>query len=217
MFQVACPIQQDIVMHPFAFRAHAHGLGNSAQLLLSIVKKCRRRLSSNSKDWSMWVTASVDKPMSKNGLRSVESHLNCRRRSIRLRTTFPSDRMIMWPLFAPCSTRDHIWLKLGKSRHERSLRERPAMLGVVERATMKCATSTSCIGSMVIDCSTTAFAQVRDLQDTILEWIGFVLLLWIDVFLGKVILVSECEQNSCRCISHSIVEHQFVVEFIEGE
>jgi len=27
VFEVACKIQQDIVMHPFAFRAHAHKLG----------------------------------------------------------------------------------------------------------------------------------------------------------------------------------------------
>lgn len=27
MFEVACPIEQDIVMHPFAFRTHAHKLG----------------------------------------------------------------------------------------------------------------------------------------------------------------------------------------------
>jgi hypothetical protein len=26
-FEVACEIQQDIVMHPFAFRTHAHKLG----------------------------------------------------------------------------------------------------------------------------------------------------------------------------------------------
>jgi hypothetical protein len=26
-FEVACKIQQDIVMHPFAFRTHAHKLG----------------------------------------------------------------------------------------------------------------------------------------------------------------------------------------------
>lgn len=69
----------------------------------------------------MWVTASMDKPMSKNGLRSVENHLNCRRRSIQLRTTFLSERTIMWQLLAPCSICDHIWLKLGKSRHETKL------------------------------------------------------------------------------------------------
>jgi hypothetical protein len=27
VFEVACKIQQDIVMHPFAFRTHAHKLG----------------------------------------------------------------------------------------------------------------------------------------------------------------------------------------------
>ncbi len=27
LFEVACPIEQDIVMHPFAFRTHAHKLG----------------------------------------------------------------------------------------------------------------------------------------------------------------------------------------------
>jgi hypothetical protein len=26
-FEVACEIEQDIVMHPFAFRTHAHRLG----------------------------------------------------------------------------------------------------------------------------------------------------------------------------------------------
>jgi hypothetical protein len=27
VFEVACKIQQDIVMHPFAFRTHTHKLG----------------------------------------------------------------------------------------------------------------------------------------------------------------------------------------------
>jgi hypothetical protein len=29
VFEVACKIEQDIVMHPFAFRTHTHKLGNS--------------------------------------------------------------------------------------------------------------------------------------------------------------------------------------------
>jgi hypothetical protein len=29
VFEVACEIQQNIVMHPFAFRAHTHKLGKS--------------------------------------------------------------------------------------------------------------------------------------------------------------------------------------------
>ncbi len=34
IFQVACEIEQDIVMHPFAFRTHAHKLGKKSCLLL---------------------------------------------------------------------------------------------------------------------------------------------------------------------------------------
>ena len=37
VFEVACEIQQDIEMHPFAFRTHAHKLGNF--VFLSFLKE----------------------------------------------------------------------------------------------------------------------------------------------------------------------------------